>query len=295
MIYIFYKVLYSFKLDSLNYLLEKDEMRHSDLKTKIFDMLPDVKTFSNIINHFYLKENNIIILHQLFLIGIKLNYDDEVGNREMMSCMRNFVSDLTLNTKTIDEYYLNTLDLDRMNFKNTQPDEAKEQLHQPITEQQIIKNSVEKMLLPATRKFVHTFEDLLEYSLKIILKIHSNHHNQLFTTIMEIIHEIGEPLELDLENNLNISILKTNQKQIIDQIKEKISIIAELEVKKKKEGKNKMIIVKEILNEQNNLTRLDEELFEITEIEKNILIRQNKLFEFLIKYCKVNPQSKKIF
>lgn len=46
---------------------------------------------------------------------------------------------------------------------------------------------LENLLLPPNRRLVETLEDLIDFSLKILLNIFENNHNQLFTCIMKVI------------------------------------------------------------------------------------------------------------
>ena len=55
---------------------------------------------------------------------------------------------------------------------------------------------------------------------------------------------------------------------------------------------NVKIICNYIIAEQNELNILDEELYQLTQEERNILVRKLKLCEFLIKYCRVPVNGK---
>jgi len=235
-------------------------------------------------SHFYEDEMNGYILHQLFLIALNMNYEDESANRDFITFLKKFIIDKDLESKLIiDETQKNLL------FANhSQPDEIVMKASEEIEWRKNLENSLENILLPYSRKIVISLEDLLEYALKIFLKIYNNQPTQLFSTIMEPVNEMN-----DRESNSSNSIyfIKARQKELIEKVKEKISLLENLEKDKKKE-KNRLEIDRKYLNEQKILQNLDNELFEFTREENRMLIRMLKLCEFLIKYCKLPAQSK---
>lgn len=276
-----------FLQNSLSYISGKQDEASQALKTQLYEMIPDSKTFSKIMNYFYKKEPNILILHQLFLIGLRLVYEDEIGNREMSSFIKLFVSDIDLHRVKLTDLSFRKLHFENLNTMYTQPEELNENDNQAYTEQLLIKNSVENMLLPYSRRIVLNMEDLVDYALKILLKINANQHTQLFTSIMELIQEINEPLESDPDSD-NLSTLKGEQRALIEKIKEKMAFIGELEQKKKRDKSSRIEIDRKLLKEQEEMEKLEDDLFSVSEKEKHILLKKLKLCEFLIKYCKVN-------
>lgn len=234
-------------------------------------------------SYFYEEDLNVFILHQLFLIALNLNYEDETGNREMLNFLKKFITDKDLESKMINDEAQRKLLFDT----HSQPDPIISKYDEEIEYRKNMENSLENVLLPTSRKIVMSLEDLLEYALKIFLKIHYNQPNQLFTTIMEPVNEMN-----DKETNSNISIhyIKTKQIELIERIKEKISLLESLEEKKKKE-KNRIELDRKLLNEQKALENLDDDLFNLTREEQKLLARMLKLCEFLIKYCKLPSHS----
>jgi hypothetical protein len=231
-----------------------------------------------------------MILHQLFLIGFHLSYEDEIGNREMISVLKKFICDLTLENETI----MSDSSQKKLDFNNnmqSQPDNINELNNQEIDDEKMLIKNMENILLPNNRRIILSMDDMLEYALKILLKIHYNQNNQLFTSIMESVNEINEPLEVDKEKN-NLSVLKGRQKDLIERIKEKMASIGALDDKKKKDGKNRVDIERKLQKEQTDLNQLDDELYQVTQEERNILVRKLKLCEFLIKYCRVPVNGK---
>jgi hypothetical protein len=261
-----------------------------NLKDQIMQLLPDNKTYSRILSHFYKKETNVMILHQLLLLSFNLSCDDEVGNREMQSFLKQFISDLSLDTKQISD---NLFKSRRLNFTTTQSVEEQEEV---LDENKFVSNCVENVLLPHSRRMVFSMEDLLDHALRIFHKLHAKESNALFISIMDIIHEINEPLEAPIQTSQlvsmenGISVLKKQQLEILEKIKEQLNIIAGLE-EQRKGGKNRMEIDRKLKTENLKLDELDEQLYTIAKEERNILTRVLKLCEFLIKYCKVPVQS----
>jgi hypothetical protein len=273
-----------FLQNCLRHLSNKQDESTIQLKNSIFEFLPDNRTYAKIMNHFYSKEKNIMILHQLFLIGFHLSYSEEIGNQEMIKFMRKFISDLELETFTIQDYSFRRLDF--TSNVHSQPDEIAEYNNEELSPENMLQKNLENILLPPTRKMILSLEDLVEHALKILLKIHYNEHSQLFTSIMEVVDEISEPLQVG-ENQSGLSELKFKQKEIVEQIKEKLAIIGNLENSLKNSGKSRIEIEKKIKRERDTLELLDDKLFSLTKDEKNILMRKLKLCEFLIKYCKL--------
>ena len=229
-----------------------------------------------------------MILHQLFLIGFHLHYEDEIGNREMITVLKKFIGDITLDSFTIRGNSFRKLDFN--NNILTQPDQITEFNNQEIDEVSLMIKEMENILLPSTRRIILSMDDMVEYALKILLKIHYNEHNQLFTSVMESVNEISEPLEGDKEKQGVLPPLKARQKELIENIKDKMAEIGNLEERKKKD-RNRMNLDVQINIKKQELNKYDDELFQITREEENILLRKLKLCEFLIKYCKLPVNS----
>lgn len=273
-----------FLQNCLRFISNKQDEATLQLKTSIYEFLPDNKTYAKIMQHFYQKERNIMILHQLFLIGFHLTYTEEIGNQEMIKFMRKFISDLELETYTLQDYSFRKLDFN--GNVQSPPDEIAEYNNEELSPENMLQKNLENILLPPTRKMILSLEDLVELALKILLKIHYNEHSQLFTSIMEIVDEISEPLQIG-EHPSGLSELKFKQRDMVEQIKEKLAMIGNLENSLKNSGKSRIEIEKKIKRVKDEMEALDDKLFSLTKDEKNILMRKLKLCEFLIKYCKL--------
>jgi hypothetical protein len=258
------------------------------LRNVIFEYLPDNKTFSKIIHYFYKEDPNIMILHQLILIGLYLPYNEEIGNQEMLKVLKKFIIDLDL-----DQYTMDTVSFRKINFGNNmhvQPDEN--YIQEELTGEELIKIQTENLLLPPTRKIIFSMDDLVETALKIVHKIFNNQPSQLFNEVMAYLNEMNEPLESDSNNKDSLAPLKAKQRDLVEEIKEKITIIASLEEKKKK-AKDRLEIDRKINKEKKDLEELEENLYNQTNLEKNIIVRKLKMCDFLIKYSRQPSQSKK--
>lgn len=254
------------------------------LKNSIIDLLPDSSTFAKVMSHFYEEELSVFILHQLFLIALHLNYEEEKGNYEILNFLRKFIIDKNLESKMVKDEAQKKLLFD----VHSDPDPLIAKYDEEMDIRKNLDNMLENILLPTSRKIVLSLEDLLEYALKIYLKIHYNQPNILFANIMEPVNEMNDS---ESTSDSSIYFIKNRQKELIEKIKEKVYTLETLEEKKKKE-KNRMEIDRKLLNEQKALEALDDELFNLTRDERKILVRMSKLCEFLIKYCKLPSQSK---
>lgn len=238
------------------------------LRNTIIELLPDIKTLSHIINYFYTTECNIMILHQLFLIATYLSYDDEIGNREMINVLRSFLLDTNLDKKSLADSIFRKIDFGSIG----------ENYEEEINENRLLLNNMENNLLPHSRRIILSMEDLLDHALKILFKIHYNINNQFFLFIMDLVNELKEIHE-SAKYSERIS-------EMIIKIKECIAETTQLEEKKKKD-KNRLEIERLIIDKQKKLDDYDEELISITREEKNIIKRELRLCEFLIKYTKL--------
>lgn len=133
-------------------------------------------------------------------------------------------------------------------------------------------------------------DDLVDYTLKILLKIFKTEPIQLFTWLMETISDLND---LCVDNDVtvydkNMSFIRQKQ-MLIEKIKEKLQIIEELkENKRKQKNKNFENLLQK---EKEEKDQLDQELFETSEEEKNTYLRILKLSEFLVKYSKAPSAS----
>lgn len=256
------------------------------MRASVIDILPDGRTFSKILAHFYISSPNIFILHQLLLIAQSMPFQDELGNNEMMEFIKQFISDLSLQTKKVKDFSFRKLTFNRM---DTKPDDFdyNEYYHnsnKELSEEKKNEMCLNNILLPLQRRIILSMEDLVELNLEIMKLISNGKDNLLFLDIMGVINELREHLDIESENSL-----KRQQKDILDQIKEKVSIIEELE-EKKKSDKDKLQTQKELIATNKEFNLLDNQLFEITLQEGRILYRIIKLCEFTVNHCHV-PQS----
>ena len=82
------------------------------------------KSFTQILEFFYKKDCNVLIFHQLLLIAQNLNFNDENENKKFCSFLKQFIADLTLDSKLVntkikelqdsedDEFSFNKIDVD---------------------------------------------------------------------------------------------------------------------------------------------------------------------------------------
>jgi hypothetical protein len=216
---------------------------------------------------FYQEDINILILHQLFLIASLLSYDDEIGNSEMSTFLRQFISDTNLENNTLTEHIFRNINLNQSMLVT---DEEK------ISETRILEISIENTLLPKNRKIILNMEDLMDHALGILLKINYTVPNSFFLVIMEIVNDLDDSEDANRNKEL--------QKEKIEKIKE---IVAEINTLEEKKKTNRIEIEKMIKGKQRQLDDLDSELHGLFIQERNIAMKILKLCEFVIKYSKL--------
>lgn len=255
------------------------------MKSSVIDTLPDGRTFSKILAHFYISSPNIFILHQLLLIAQFMPFQDELGNREMNEFIKQFISDLSLQTKKVKDFSFRRLSFNRM---DTKPDDFDNEFYnnsnKELSEEKKNEMCLNNILLPLHRRIILSMEDLVELNLEILKLINNGKDNLLFLDIMGVINELKEHIDIDSENSL-----KNKQKDLLNQFKEKVSLIEALD-EKKKSDRDKLQTQKDIIAARKELTVIDNELFEITQQEGRILYRIIKLCEFTVNHCHL-PQS----
>lgn len=288
--------------------------------------MPDIKTFTTILNHYYEKEPNMSTLHQLFLISQYLTYDEELGIREISNFLRKFLMDYNLETKNIlEQGFSRQLELfpsftsaqnsqnEISNFENTTEKNLKDNNYQAqaygnrdlqdfnfnnhFSKTNLMEIKLENTLLAPNRKVILSLDDLIEFGLKILLKIHYKEQQKLSNFIMEIVADLKELVSegqgdaAEDKENIIISELKKKEKNIIKEIKEKLIEMESLkENLNKKKEKNALDATNRIYKIENDLDQLDDELREVKFEESAINARILKLCLFVIKFCRNNHQ-----
>ena len=281
------------------------------LKTSIMNILPDVKTFTSILDHFYTnnKENSFQIIHQLFLISQYLTFDEEIGNREITTFLKKFLIDYSLENKNIlenkftkklelfpcmSDQRVNNTDNSLQNsfYDNNNSEEKDDYLGNHISKANLMDIKLENTLLTPNRKIILSLDDLIDYALKILLKIYYKEQLKLSTFVMELISDLQELISSG-DSSDNTSELKKNEFQIISNIKEKVFNLTTMRetLEKKKDKKNNELITK-ISKEEKELADLDSILFKVKNEEFSINLRVLRLCIFLIKYCKISTSCK---
>jgi len=277
--------------------------------------MPDIKTFTSILNHFYEKEPNMSILHQLFLISQHLTYDEEMGIREISNFLHKFLMDYNLETKNIlEQGFSRQLELfpipsqdsqnsnsqfenkinnsDESSYRNRDMQDL--QINISISKTNLMEIKLENTLLSPNRKIVLSLDDLIEFGLKILLKIHFQEQQKLSNFIMEIVADLKELVsegEADSDDKTNISELKKKEKNIIKEIKEKLIEMENLkENLNRKRDKNALDVTNKIYKIENDLDQLDDQLRKVKFEESAINSRILKLCIFVIKFCRNSNQ-----
>jgi len=246
--------------------------------------LPDIKTFTTVLNHYYEKEPNMSILHQLFLISQYLIYDEEMGIREISNFLRKYLMDYNLETKNIlEQGFSRQLELfpslphnsqnENSQFSNNQDysetaygnrDLQDLNINNHISKTSLMEIRLKNTLLSPNRKIILSLDDLIEFGLKILLKIHYKEQQKLSNFIMEIVSDLKEMVsegEGDAEDKANVSDLKKKEKNIIKEIKEKLNEMENIrENLNKKRQKNALDATNKIYKIENDLDKLDDEL-----------------------------------
>jgi len=307
----------------LIYLLQSksSEKKYEVLETTIMNSMPDIKSFTSILNHYYEKEPNLSILHQLFLISQHLNYDEEMGIREITNFLKKFLMDFNLETKNIlEQGFSRQIELfptgdghsqnETINFSNVNKtnnnlysssenysnrDLQDNNINNYILKSNLMEIKLENTLLPLNRKIILSLDDLIEYGLKILLIINYKEQQKLSNFIMEIVSDLKELIsEGEGEEKNNVSELKRKEFKIIQEIKEKLNEAENLKesLNKKRDNKNALDITNHIYKIENEIDRLDEELRDVKFEESKIKTRILKLCIFVIKFCRNSYQCK---
>lgn len=82
----------------------QNDKNKKELFEFILDVFPSDKTFPIILDHYYRREPHVMMLHQLLMIGEFLSYDNEYGNKHILDFIKNFITDLELNRKTLEMF-----------------------------------------------------------------------------------------------------------------------------------------------------------------------------------------------
>lgn len=290
--------------------LKSADKKYEALESSIISALPDIKTFSSILNHFYEKEPNMSILHQLFLISQYLQYDEEMGIREISNFLRKFLIDYNLETKNILEQGFSrqielfpslsqNLENENSQFSYEQPSYGNRDLqdmdiNNHLSRTNLMEIKLENTLLAPNRKIILSLDDLIEFGLKILLKIYYKEQQKLSNFIMEIVADLKEMVsegEGEGEEKANVSELKKKEKNVIKEIKEKLCEMDNLkENLNNKKEKNALEATNKIYKLENDLDRLDEELRHVKFEESAINARILKLCVFVIKFCRNSHQ-----
>lgn len=292
---------------------KSSDKKYQAYESAIMSLIPDIKTFSRILNHYYEKEPNLQILHQLFIISQHLTYEEEIGIREISNFLRKFLMDYNLEIKNIlEQGFTRQLELfpaqnqdpqnehsinfnSNNNYDNNENfDLQQNYINNPISRSSLMEIQIENILLPPNRKIILSLDDLIEFALKILLKIHYKEQQKLSNLIMEIVSDLKELVsEGEGEEKSNDSDLKKKEKNIIKDIKEKLNEIENFkENLNKNKGKNALEITNRIYQIEMDLDRLDEELREVKFEEAAINSRILKLCLFVIRFCRNNFQCK---
>lgn len=277
-------------------------------------VLPDIKTFTMILNHYYEKEPNMLILHQLFLISQHLTYDEEIGIREISNFLRKLLLDYNLdfrnaleenfarqielfpsNTNNIEENELHSNDNSaqrKILLENFTTNDPKDKfLDYNISKYRHMEIKFDNAILPANRKIILSLDDLLDFAMKILLKIYYKESQKLSLFIMELVSDLKDLISTGNPEENEVSELKKREAEIIKEIKEKIAEIEALkENLNKKKEKHALDTTNQIFRLEKELDNLDEELITIKNEEAAIYLRVLKLCVFLVKYCKNSSQ-----
>lgn len=242
-----------------------------------------------------------------------------MGIREISNFLRKYLMDYNLETKNIlEQGFSRQLELfpslpnNRQNensqFSNNQNysetaygnrDLQDLNINNHISKTSLMEIKLENTLLGPNRKIILSLDDLIEFGLKILLKIHYKEQQKLSNFIMEIVSDLKEMVsegEGDAEDKANVSELKKKEKNIIKEIKEKLNEMENLrENLNKKRQKNALDATNKIYKIENDLDKLDEELRGVKFEESAINSRILKLCIFVVKFCRNSHQCKLSF
>ena len=264
-------------------ILKQDKAQDS-FKSEITDMLPDGTTYSKVLAFFYVSQSNIFILHQLLLIGTHLPFQDEVGNREVLEFIHKFICDTTLPTKKANDCTFRRQMFKRMDSKpeDTYNDYTSDT---QLTEEKRIELHLNNCLLPSHRRIILSMEDLVEHCLWLMKLIFTGKDNLLFTSIMEVVGELREYVDIDVDNSL-----KQQQKALLEMFKEKITLVESLQDKlSSAKGEKRLECQAQLNSETKELNNLDKQLYDVTQKEGHVLYRVITLCKFAVNHCKLPP------
>lgn len=264
-------------------ILRQDKAQDS-FKTEITDILPDGATYAKVLAFFYVSQCNIFILHQLLLIGTHLPFQDEIGNREVLEFIHKFICDTTLPTKKVNDCTFRRQMFKRMDSKpeDTYNDYTSDT---QLTEEKRIELYLNNCLLPSHRRIILSMEDLVEHCLSLMKLIYTGKDNLLFTSIMEVVGELREYVDIDVDNSL-----KQQQKVLLEKFKEKITLVESLQDRlSSAKGEKRLECQAQLNSETKELNYLDKQLYDVTQKEGHILYRVITLCKYAVNHCKLPP------
>ena len=284
-----------------NILFSLSQQKENEIfKNDVLDLLPDESTFCKIMTNFYLTNPNIYILHQLLIVAQYIPYQDEVGNREFIEFIHNFISDISLVNKKITDFQFKRklifnqdqegdedLDIEKLNYL----DEFTEDKETEIT--------INNFLLNNNRKIICSMEDLVEYALNILKRIYRGKQNELFREIMNIVSELKDTVE-DRPNEGGVSqniqtqnseykTIKQKETELLEKTKEKFNVIEQIEDDIKRGKGNRIDLQMQLNNENKLLEEMDNQMQILTKMEESTLYRMNILCKFVINNCNKLP------
>ena len=269
-------------------------------KNDILDLLPDETTFCKIMTNFYLINPNIYILHQLLIVSQYIPYQDELGNKEFLSFIHSFISDISLvNKKITDFQFKRKLSFNQGQEEDEDIDLEKINYLEEYTEDKETEITVNNYLLNSNRKIICSMEDLVEYALNILKRIYRGKQNELFREIMSIVSELKDTVE-DRPNEGGVSqniqsqsseykTIKQKENELLEKTKEKFNVIEQIEDDIKRGKGNRIDLQMQLNNENKLLEEMDNQMQILTKMEESTLYRINILCKFVINNCNKLP------
>lgn len=267
--------------------------RSNELKELFYDKLPTMLQFTGIINYFYKKVPNLLIMHQLLLI---LQMDalvvDQDGTRALIELIRTILMDIKLDRISISDIKLVARNLNASSqAREDNEDDEEEQF------KQLMNSKFENTLLPTHRKMISTASDLLDDVMMINFKLSPSNPMEFFHSMNQIMSDLNDNIDPDAiepedQNKINMSLYQIKQSDLNERLKEKITEIDMLQEMKEKKKGNRNDIERKIMNETMRKEQIELEIEEIIIEEKSTYLRVLKIAEFVIKYCKVAPKRK---
>ena len=269
-------------------------------KNDILDLLPDETTFCKILTNFYLINPNIYILHQLLIVSQYIPYQDELGNKEFLSFIHSFISDISLvNKKITDFQFKRKLSFNQGQEEDDDIDLEKINYLEEYTEDKETEITVNNFLLNSNRKIICSMEDLVEYALNILKRIYRGKQNELFREIMSIVSELKDTVE-DRPNEGGVSqniqsqsseykTIKQKENELLEKTKEKFNVIEQIEDDIKRGKGNRIDLQMQLNNENKLLEEMDNQMQILTKMEESTLYRINILCKFVINNCNKLP------